>query len=188
MQNLISARTKKLFFLLILFILIQLFLFINWVRMQNNTDLFFMRKALIEAKKAFDKDEVPIGAIVVGPDNQTILATGHNLVQKRKSQLAHAEMLAIAKASKKMGDWRLNECTLFVTLEPCSMCMNFILLSRISTVIFALRSKIYGYKLDKHNTFEIYKCPVVIKEGVCKDESLDLLKKFFQKKRNIERE
>lgn len=146
-------------------------------------DIFFMKKCLNQARMALNKNEVPIGAIVVAPDGKTILGRAHNLVMKRKNQLAHAEILAIEKACKKLGDWRLNKCTLYVTLEPCSMCMNLILLSRISEVVFALRSNLFGFSLDRHNTFEIYKSPMIIKEGICSQESLDLLQLFFKTKR-----
>jgi tRNA(adenine34) deaminase len=143
----------------------------------------FMHEALKEAKKAYKKNEIPVGAIVVGPDDKTILGRGHNLVEAKKSQFAHAEVLAINKACASLGDWRLKDCTLYVSLEPCAMCMNLILLSRLKRVVFALRSKKFGYSLDKYNTFEIYKSSVVINEGVCEKESLELLQSFFNKKR-----
>jgi tRNA(adenine34) deaminase len=148
-----------------------------------DVDIFFMKKALQEAKKAFDKDEVPIGAIVVAPDGKLILSKSHNLTEQKKCQSAHAEVLAIEKACKKMGDWRLNDCTIYITLEPCAMCMNLILLSRIKKVVFALESKLYGFSIDKYSTFELYKCPMQIRKDICMQESLDLLQLFFKRKR-----
>jgi len=148
------------------------------------SDLIFMQKALLQAKKAFDKNEVPVGAIIVAPDGQTIISRAHNLVEIKKSQAAHAEVLAIAKANKKLNSWRLENCVIYVTLEPCSMCMGLILLSRIKTVVFATKSSIYGFKVDNCFTFELYKCPIIIKEGLCQEESATLLKEFFTLKRN----
>ena len=92
---------------------------------------YYMKKALVLARKAFDLGEVPVGSIVVD-SNEKIIGRGYNSVEKNKSQLAHAELLAISKAVKKRGDWRLDGCTLYVTLEPCGMCFHAIGLSRIS--------------------------------------------------------
>ena len=86
-------------------------------------DTWFMEQALKEADKAYAKNEVPIGAVVVNAKG-TIIARGHNCVEKEHTQSAHAEIRAIKKAGKKIGDWRLSNCWLYVTLEPCSMCMG----------------------------------------------------------------
>ncbi len=153
------------------------------MKIREDLDIFFMEKALLQAEKSFKRDEIPIGAIVVAPDGKTILSEAHNLTEQRKCQAAHAEILAIEKACKKMNDWRLNNCTIYVTLEPCAMCMNLILLTRISKVVFAVKSKIFGFSLDKYNTFEIYKTPMLIRENICVQNSLNLLKSFFKSKR-----
>ena len=152
---------------------------------QKDQDTQYMPEALKQAKLALKKDEVPIGAVIVGPDG-VVIARAHNLVETKSSQLAHAEMLAIEKACKKLNNWRLQDCTLYVTLEPCAMCMNFILLSRVGTVIYALESKKFGFSLDKYNSFEIYKFPTTVRSGACEQESLELLQLFFKKKRNKE--
>ncbi len=150
----------------------------------KNTDSFFMQKAVQEAQKAFEKNEVPVGAIIVGPDGQTIISKAYNLVETKKSQTAHAEVLAIQRATKKLKNWRLDNCALYVTLEPCSMCMGLILLSRIKTIFISTKSNIYGFKVDNCFTFELYKCPIIIKEGLCKFESSALLKDFFKSRRD----
>jgi len=158
------------------------------VREKLFTDEYFMKKALFQARKAFEKNEVPIGSLVVAPDGRIILGQAHNSVEKRKCQSAHAEILAINKACKKLGDWRLSGCTLYVTLEPCSMCMSLIVLSRISSVVFSLKSKIFGFSIDKCVIFEINRSPITVREGPGLEESLDLLKKFFKKQREMKSE
>lgn len=146
---------------------------------------FFMKKALQEAKKAYDKDEVPVGALVVDK-NGGILARAHNLVEKNHTQSAHAEVLALEKAGKKLGDWRLEECWIYVTLEPCAMCLHLILMSRLEGLVFGAASPLFGYHLDKLGTLSIYKnkhLPIQVVDEVYAAESTELLKQFFIKKR-----
>lgn len=100
----------------------------------SSLDEEFMDAALKEAKKAFKKKEVPIGAVVVY--NNNIIGRGHNLRESSKDPLAHAEMIAIEKAAKKLGDWRLIDCSLYATLEPCPMCCGAMVLSRIKNLIY----------------------------------------------------
>ncbi len=141
-----------------------------------------MKIALLEAEKALSKSEVPIGAIIV--DNYgNIISQAHNLIETNNSQLAHAEILAINLATKKLKNWRLNNYTIYVTLEPCALCMNFILQSRLDAVIFGASSKVYGYSLDKYNNFEIYNCPIVVKSQIMAKESKLLLESFFKSQR-----
>jgi tRNA(adenine34) deaminase len=142
-----------------------------------------MRIALQEAEKALGKDEVPIGAVIVDIDG-SVISKAYNVVESKHSQTEHAEILAIKKAGKKLESWRLNGCKIYITLEPCSMCMSAILLSRIGVVIFGADSPKFGFKLDKSKNFEIYNSPIVIKSGVCSEEAERLLKLFFKKKRN----
>jgi tRNA(adenine34) deaminase len=97
-------------------------------------DVYWMGIAIREAQKAADRGEVPIGAVVVSGDR--IVGRGFNLRESRQDPVAHAELLAIRQAARKMGNWRLNGTTLYVTLEPCLMCMGAILLSRVSRVVF----------------------------------------------------
>ena len=96
----------------------------------------FMKEALKEAKKAYDKLEVPIGAVIV-KDNK-IIARGHNLKEEKRSTIKHAEIIAIEKASKKVNNWRLNDCEMYITLEPCPMCASAIKQARIDNVYCAL--------------------------------------------------
>lgn len=146
-------------------------------------DTFFMQQALEQADSAFAKNEVPIGAVIVNADGQ-IIARAHNQVEERKTQSAHAEVLAINEAGKKIGDWRLGECWLYVTLEPCSMCMNLIYLSRLGGIVFGAASPLFGYRLDNEQTDQVYKKVTIFAvEGVCADESAQLLKRFFNQKR-----
>ncbi|MBL0226204.1 MAG: nucleoside deaminase [Geobacteraceae bacterium] len=93
-----------------------------------------MTRAIVEARKAAAKDEVPIGCVIV--HDGRIIARGHNLRETSQDPAAHAEMIAIRKAARKLVSWRLLDCTLYVTLEPCTMCMGAIILSRIPTVVF----------------------------------------------------
>ncbi len=102
--------------------------------MQKKDHYYWMQRALSEARKAEDKDEVPIGCVIVRQGR--IIGRGHNLRESSQDPSAHAEMLAIRKAARKLGSWRLLDTTLYVTLEPCTMCMGAIILSRIPQVVF----------------------------------------------------
>lgn len=147
-------------------------------------DLLFMQEALKEARTAFEHEEVPIGAVVVN-GNGTIIGRGANAVERLHTQSAHAELLAINQAGAQLHNWRLNDCWIYVTLEPCSLCMNLIYLSRLTGVIFGAASPLFGYRLDNLQTDQVYKkAMVLVKEGVCADESAQLLKQFFSQRRN----
>ena len=147
-----------------------------------NIDDFGMMHALVQAGKAFDCDEVPIGAVIVDKDGK-IIARAYNQVEKKKSQLAHAELQVLDKVTKKMQRWRLSDLTIYVTLQPCVMCMGALILSRIGKIVYAAKSPLFGCNLDKLDWFGIYKDslpPVEFQERV---ESIKLLKDFFIKKR-----
>ena len=109
--------------------------------MENNQDVFFMKEALKEAKKAYLKEEVPVGCIIVY--NNEIIARAHNTRHKNKSALDHAEILAIKKANKKLNAWMLDNATIYVTLEPCAMCAGAIIQSRIKNLVHLVVSLIY---------------------------------------------
>lgn len=146
-------------------------------------DVWFMKQALKEANKAYAKNEVPVGAILVNSKG-AIIARGFNLVEKKHSQSAHAEICTIEKAGKKIGDWRLNNCWLYVTLEPCNMCLNLIILSRIQGLVYGASSPLFGFRLDNTNNIWVYKRSVLtIVRNVEKINAGALLKLFFQKKR-----
>lgn len=149
----------------------------------NLSDIYYMNEALKEAARAQAQDEVPIGAIVVGPDGM-ILGRGYNQVETQKTQRAHAEGIAIERAAHGRGDWRLDGCTLYVTLEPCHMCMGLMRLSRIERVVYAASSPLFGYRLDKDAGPWVYKNDIQITQGVAAVEARQLLKLFFQSKRN----
>ena len=140
-------------------------------------DTFFMKKALAEARLAFDKDEVPVGAVVVA--NNSIIARAHNLTEVLNDVTAHAEMQAITAAANAIGGKYLQGCTLYVTLEPCSMCAGALYWSQISRVVFAADDPKRGYR--QHGTPLHPKTEMV--EGVCADEAAALLKRFFANKR-----
>ncbi len=150
--------------------------------MQNHQ--FYMRKALALARRAFTRDEVPVGALIVNKQGD-IIARAFNQAECKMTQIAHAELAALAKAGKKMGDWRLEGCWLYVTLEPCAMCMNAIILSRVEGVVFGAQSPLFGYhKVDKHAPSWLYKRDnLAIIGGVCEEDSRTLLQDFFKQKR-----
>jgi tRNA(adenine34) deaminase len=102
--------------------------------MNEKSHDYWMTRAIAEARKAEAKDEVPIGCVIVREGR--IIARGHNLRETAQDPSAHAELIAIRKAARKLGSWRLLNCTLYVTLEPCTMCMGAIVLARIPTVVF----------------------------------------------------
>lgn len=142
-----------------------------------------MNEALAQAECAAAIDEVPIGAVVVNAAGE-IVGRGYNGVERDCTQRSHAESLAIEQASKMLGDWRLNGHWLYVTLEPCSMCMGLIKLSRLAGVVYAAPSPLFGFRLDNQEDLWVYKRDAFsIIEGVNKEKSVTLLKHFFHKKR-----
>ena len=149
---------------------------------QQKNDQYFMRQAIKEAMKAELLDEVPIGAVIVHDDK--IIARGHNLREKKQSSLAHAEILAIEKACKKIGSWRLEDCVLYVTLEPCPMCAGAIINARIRRLVFGARdpkSGCFGSVSDFNALAFNHKPQVVC--GVRGEECAQILSAFFQKLR-----
>lgn len=144
-----------------------------------------MQLALGEAREASRLNEVPVGAVIVNADGQ-ILSKAHNLRESTQNPLAHAEIVAIEAACKKTGSWRLNECTLYVTLEPCVMCMGAVINSRIKRVVFgAADTKAgavisnYGIGLD-----DTLNHKPEITRSVLEEECSQILKKFFEQLRN----
>lgn len=136
----------------------------------------YMKLAIIEAKKALKKGEVPIGCIIV--KNNKILAKAHNKKETTNIVTKHAEIIAIEKACKKIKSWHLNNCILYTTVEPCMMCTGAIIQSHISTVYFSTKNEKYG-NLSKISTTKNIK----IYEGLFKNESISLLQEFFKNKR-----
>lgn len=154
---------------------------------RDKKDLFFMQQALAQARKAAAHDEVPVGALVTN-EQEDIIARAYNQTNKRHSPLAHAEIIAITRAAKKCGDWRLTGHTLYVTLEPCALCMQAIIASRISRVVYAAASPLFGFSLDKYCSFDLYKMPLVLTSGIEEQTAQTYLQEFFKKKRENTRE
>ena len=150
----------------------------------DETKYKFMYAALQEAEKAFEESEIPVGAVVV--KDGRIIGRGYNQVEKLKDATAHAEMIAITSAANYIKDWRLNKCSIFVTLEPCIMCTGAILASRISELYFASFDPKFGACGSIYNLAQEGKSNHKIKvySGLMDNESKQLLKKFFSKKRN----
>lgn len=144
----------------------------------------FMLEAIKEAKKAMLLNEVPIGAIIVKDDQ--IIARAHNLRQTTQDATAHAEILAIQEACMVVGSWRLDECTLYVTLEPCPMCAGAAIQSRIATVVFGaydLKGGSFGTSIDL-STIKTYNHHPEIFGGILENDCAMLLKDFFALKRD----
>lgn len=142
----------------------------------------FMKMALKEAMKAKRKNEVPIGAIVV--KHGKVIARGHNLRESTQNSLKHAEIIAIDKACKELNNFRLQDCDLYVTVEPCLMCSGAIVQSRIRKVYFGARDEKYGAVVSVAKAFEIKSNHRVdFEEGVCKDMCENIVKEFFKELR-----
>lgn len=143
----------------------------------------FMYAALQEAERAYDDDEVPVGAVVVHKNK--IVGRGHNQIEKLKDATAHAEMIALTSASNHIKNWRLSECSIYVTLEPCIMCTGALLSSRIDNLYFGASDSKFGACGSVHNLAENSKTNHSIKvfSGILAKESEDLLKSFFAKRR-----
>lgn len=146
-------------------------------------DMWYMKQALMQAHKAALLDEVPIGAVVVN-GNGDILSRSYNLVEKSNTQTAHAELRALAKAGKKINDWRLDGCWIYVTLQPCAMCLNSIKISRCAGIVYGAESPLFGYHLDNSTEVSLYhRDTLEIVKGVHSQDSVVLLKQFFKQKR-----
>lgn len=150
----------------------------------EDKDVAFMQEALSLAKKAKDLDEVPIGAVIVF--NDKIIAKGYNQRNTKKNPLAHAEIQAIEEAAKAIGDWRLEGCSIYVTLEPCPMCAGAIVQARIDKIIFGTRNPKAGCGGSIINILDEPKFnhQVEIVEGICQEECSKILKDFFAEMRN----
>ncbi len=147
----------------------------------------FMKAALKEAKKAYDKLEVPVGAVIV--KDGKIIARAHNLKETKYDTTKHAEILAIQKASKKLNSWRLIDCEMYVTLEPCSMCAGALINSRIKKVYIGASDQKTGAVGSVFNLLEDYTFnhKVEYEKGVLQDECESILKEFFKELRKIKK-
>jgi tRNA(adenine34) deaminase len=141
------------------------------------TDEYFMKKALQEAEMAFDKGEIPVGAIVVV--NNTVIARSHNLTELLNDVTAHAEMQAITAAANFLGGKYLKDCTLYVTLEPCQMCAGALYWSQITKIVYGASDEHRGFmKMGTH----LHPKTVVVR-GVMANEASELMKRFFAERR-----
>lgn len=143
---------------------------------------FYMEKALQEAQCALEEDEVPVGAVIVCKNQ--IIAKAHNQVERLKDPTAHAEMIAITQAANFLGSKWINDCTLYVTVEPCSMCAGALILSRIANVVFGTddhKTGAFGSRIDINSLGLNHR--IKVKRGLLKDECAAFLKEFFRNKR-----
>ena len=144
----------------------------------NFSDQYFMKQAFIEAEKALQKDEVPVGAVVVCEGK--IISRAHNLTETLNDVTAHAEMLAITSASEFLGGKYLNQCTLYVTLEPCTMCAGALNWAQLKRLVFGASDEKRGYERCSptltHPKTEIAK-------GIMEEECKEIIQRFFKKKR-----
>lgn len=154
---------------------------IKFYTMINKT---FMELAIEEAKLAYNAQEIPVGCVIV-KDNK-VIARAHNLKEEKTSVTAHAEILAINKASKVLNSYHLDDCTLYVTLEPCVMCMGAIMQAHIKNVCFALKDSNMGSCGSVVNLLEYnFQNPKInLVQGPLENESRELVKNFFQELRN----
>lgn len=143
----------------------------------------FMKRAIELAKKAFDSGEVPVGAVIV--KNGEIIGEGYNMREQKQNALSHAEIEAINSACKKLGSWRLDDCEMYVTLEPCPMCTGAIINSRIKTVIFGAFDSSMGCMDSVINLCDYpFNHKVEIYAGIMEDECKKILTQFFALIRN----
>ena len=146
-------------------------------------EIRFMKEALKEAKKAELIDEVPIGCVIVKDDK--IIARGHNVRETKKTPLGHAEIIAISKASKKLNAWRLQDCDIYITLEPCIMCSGAIIQSRIRHIYYGAKDSKGGAIASSINVLEaknINHHPKIT-SGILKEECSNIISEYFKRKR-----
>ncbi len=150
---------------------------------QKKIDEKYMRQAIRQAKKAYELDETPIGCVIVREGK--VIGRGYNRRNTDKNPLAHAEITAIRKASRKLGDWRLEECTLYVTLEPCQMCAGAIVQSRVARVVVGCMNPKAGCAGSILNLLDMreFNHQVQLETGVMEEECSVLMKEFFKELR-----
>ncbi len=142
-------------------------------------DAYFMRQALLEAERAYELGEVPVGALVVA--NNQIIARAHNLTEQLNDVTAHAEMQAFTAAAENLGGKYLDECTLYVTLEPCTMCAGAAFWAQLGRLVYGAGDLKKGFSLIRQN---ILHPKTVVVSGVLAKEASEVLQRFFQERRN----
>ena len=143
----------------------------------------FMKEAIKQAKKAEAIGDVPIGCVIV--HDGKVIARGYNKRNKDKTVLAHAELLAMKKACKKLGDWRLEDCTMYITLEPCQMCAGAIVQARVTRVVIGSMNAKAGCG---GSILQEFNHQVQVERGVLQEECSEMLSAFFRKLREIQKE
>lgn len=151
-------------------------------------DAKFMKEALKQAKKAYKLEEVPIGCVIVQDDK--IIARAYNKRNMKKNPLAHAEIMAIHKAAKITGDWRLEDCTMYITLEPCQMCAGAIVQARIPKVVIGAMNPKAGCAGSILNLLQVqaFNHQVELVCGVMEEECTEMMQEFFRELRNKKKE
>ena len=134
---------------------------------------YYMQIAIKQAKKALKRNEVPVGAVIV--KNNKIISKAFNKKEKTKNATKHAEIIAISKACKKLKNWRLDGCEIYITMEPCMMCSGAIEQSRIKKIVYGIKNKNYGYTHSLKN--------IKIISQVCENECREMVQTFFKKRR-----
>ena len=149
------------------------------------SDEHYMQLALEEARAAFEENEVPVGAVIVHCG--AVIATAHNQREQLQDPTAHAEMIAVTQAAAMLGSWRLEECTLYVTLEPCPMCAGAIVQARIPYVVFGATDPKAGAVTTLYQLLDDprlnHRCE--IRSGVLADQCAELLREFFRRQREL---
>ena len=148
--------------------------------LQPKSDEYFMKEALKEARKALELDEVPVGAVIVC--NEQVIARAHNFTERLNDVTAHAEMQAFTAAADYLGGKYLNECTLYVTLEPCVMCAGASYWAQLKKVVFAASDEKRGYQ---HRAGDVLHPKTECVQGVLAEEGAQLLTEFFARKRKL---
>ncbi len=154
----------------------------------NKQDVIFMKEAIKQARKAYAIEEVPIGCVIVYEDK--IIARGYNRRTIDGNVLAHAELIAIRKACKKLGDWRLEDCTMYVTLEPCQMCSGAIVQSRMKRVVIGCMNPKAGCAGSVMDLLQVEEFNHQVEKviGICEEICSSLMKEFFKELRNKKKE
>lgn len=152
----------------------------------NNQEKF-MKEAIKEALKAYDKLEVPVGAVIV--KDEKIIARAHNIKETKKDTTKHAEIIAIQKASKKLNSWRLTNCDMYITLEPCTMCTGAIINSRIRKIYIGTMDEKTGACGSKLNLLKDYTFnhKVELETGILQKECKEILQEFFKELRKMKK-
>ena len=136
----------------------------------KHNDEYFMEKAINESLKSAQNGEVPVGVVMV--ENNKIISKGHNMIEKKHNSTMHAEIIAISKASKKKKNWRLDNCILYTTMEPCMMCCGAIMQSRIKKIVYGIQNKQYGHTKYLKN--------VEIVKEISKEKCREIVQMFFK--------